>query len=625
MIKKIISLLLVLVMSLTTCIALTGCNSSGGSTTFTVWIPSDDSGEFYEQYSDNPVMNYIEKYMEFNGQHINIEFAVAPTSGAQDVLNTLISTGDTTELMDVTMAQMSNKQMVEDGIALDLTDYLYEYCPHYIEFVNAHPEVKRSTVTYYDSDGDGVLEERYFGINILNTGGSEEFEGYLYRRDWILKYGVHPEGSEKAGLPFSGGYDASGEWFDDITFPSYYTEAGRVYKEQIDPTWDGTIPVFISDWEWMFEIFTKAQSDLGIKDGYCVSIYNWGYNPGGEIVSAFGGKNNGNFYYDEDKGLLCEASTAEEFREYLGAMNKWYKNGWLDNKFATRTELFWEIDISTVYAGKVGLWLGYLGSAAGNQLENEDNPYTDGIYVQSCRMPINDVYSTYSEKAKFSEDNVFVPESFFGGSDLCGNSFIVSTKAEKKDLVTLFTFLDWCYNTEENGILTFGLSDEQIKEVADEDWGKVYAEQGVTTMGSWNEDHTMFTFDEKFRDVKYDGMKNALTLGRMLGCQQSGSVALVGTKEYLQGQYEKTFYTNTCYGKHNWLETYVKSEDVNRLNNISTNVGDLLNKSAQQFIIGGLSVDDDWEAYVKKMKSFGIDDYLAYYNALAEEFNSIVK
>lgn len=621
--KKIISILMVLVLSLTACLSLAGCSSNDGPTTFTVWIPSDDSGEFYEEYGQNPVINYIENYMEFNGQHIDLEFAAAPTSGAQDVLNTLFSTGDTTEIMDSTMATMSHPQMYEDGLILDLTDYILEYCPHYVEYMNTHPDAKRSAVTYYDRDGDGELEECYFCIEIVNTGTSQEFEGYLYRRDWILKYGVHPEGSAKAGQPFSGGYDANGVWSDDITFPSYYTEVGKVYKENIDPDWDGTVPVFISDWEWMFEIFTKAQADLGITDGYCISVYNYGYNPGGEIVSAFGGKNNGNYYYDEDTDEFCQAITTNEFREYLSTMNIWYEKGWLDNKFATRTELFWEIDTTTVYAGKVGMWLGYLQAASGSNLDNDDYPYTKGIYVTGARMPINDKYSTYSEKAKFSADNIFVPESFFG-SGTTGDTFVITKKAENKDLVTLFTFIDWCYNTDENEILTFGLTDEQIKQVAGEEWGAVYAENGITTMGFWNEDHTVFTFDEKFYDPTLDGLKGALTVGRIFGCQQTAETALYGTKEFIDAHNEKIFYTNTCYGKYNWVESYVDTKDVSRLNNISTNVSDLLNKSAQQFIFGkDLNVKDDWDAFVKKINSFGLQELVDYNNGLLKKFSNI--
>ena len=50
----------------------------------------------------------------------------------------------------------------------------------------------------------------------------------------------------------------------------------------------GTDPVYISDWEWMFEIFTEAMADQGITDSYCTSIYYPGYMWSGGLCSCFG-------------------------------------------------------------------------------------------------------------------------------------------------------------------------------------------------------------------------------------------------------------------------------------------------------------------------------------------------
>ena len=76
-------------------------------------------------------------------------------------------------------------------------------------------------------------------------------------------------------------------------FPSWYNEDLKAKYLEIDPSWDGTCPVYISDWEWMFDIFTKAQADLGITDGYCLSVYYKGYNEDGSLFSSFGGSFNG--------------------------------------------------------------------------------------------------------------------------------------------------------------------------------------------------------------------------------------------------------------------------------------------------------------------------------------------
>ena len=51
----------------------------------------------------------------------------------------------------------------------------------------------------------------------------------------------------------------------------------------------GDEPIYISDWEWMFDIFAKAMDDLGITDGYCYAPYYLGYLETGDLSSGFGG------------------------------------------------------------------------------------------------------------------------------------------------------------------------------------------------------------------------------------------------------------------------------------------------------------------------------------------------
>lgn len=88
-------------------------------------------------------------------------------------------------------------------------------------------------------------------------------------------------------------------------FPSWYDEAKRAAALEIDPEWDGTEPFFLSDWEWMFDIFTKAQAELGITDSYCLSMYYPGFTWAGGLCSCFG-----------EGGIIWYAYTATI--DYLG-------------------------------------------------------------------------------------------------------------------------------------------------------------------------------------------------------------------------------------------------------------------------------------------------------------------
>lgn len=75
-------------------------------------------------------------------------------------------------------------------------------------------------------------------------------------------------------------------WVDDVVFPSGCTD-----------------PMYISDWEWMFEIFDKAMEEQGITDGYCMSMYYPGYIANGDLVTGFGGGGIAITDKAKDKGL----------------------------------------------------------------------------------------------------------------------------------------------------------------------------------------------------------------------------------------------------------------------------------------------------------------------------------
>ena len=72
----------------------------------------------------------------------------------------------------------------------------------------------------------------------------------MYRRDWLVNYGTNPQ----TGEAFSGEWK-DGEWTDNVVFPS-----------------GGTDPVYISDWEWMFDIFETALQMQGMTDGYVMQL-----------------------------------------------------------------------------------------------------------------------------------------------------------------------------------------------------------------------------------------------------------------------------------------------------------------------------------------------------------------
>jgi hypothetical protein len=134
----------------------------------------------------------------------------------------------------------------------------------------------------------------------------------------------------------------------------------------------------------------------------------------------------------------------------------WKENGWLDEQFASRsTDMFYNINSSSVSRGMVGMWCG-LGSTLGTAIRVSCQNPSDArdAYVMGCALPINDVYG--GEEQMYQE-----PDSLFAASRK-GSAVGITTKADKKDLETLFTFFDWCYTRDGAEVIRLGLNESQV-------------------------------------------------------------------------------------------------------------------------------------------------------------------
>lgn len=267
---------------------------------FTYLLDKGESTEYYLNYEDNPVMRYIANYKTFEAsdgtqQRVLMSFQVPPAGKEADNLSLLVSTQSYPDVMSMTYFGGSLAELYEAGNILDLGPYIDQYMPNYKAWLEANPQVITTTPV-----GDQDLHLTLTGIR-ANLSAYDLFAGWCYRRDWIVRYGVQPDTlfdpmadseprpNPKAGQAFSGHYtlDKDGNaiesaaleenvngdsWVDDVIFPSGHTD-----------------PIYISDWEWMFEIFERALKEQGIADGYVTSVYYPGFNQNGDLVSSFGG------------------------------------------------------------------------------------------------------------------------------------------------------------------------------------------------------------------------------------------------------------------------------------------------------------------------------------------------
>ncbi len=266
---------------------------------FTYLLDKGESTEYYLNYEDNPVMRYIANYKAFEAsdgtqQRVLMSFQVPPAGKEADNLSLLVSTQSYPDVMSMTYFGGSLAELYEAGNILDLGPYIDQYMPNYKAWLEANPQVIATTPV-----GDQNLHLTLTGIR-ANLSAYDLFAGWCYRRDWIVRYGVQPDmlfdpmadseprPNPKAGQAFSGHYtlDKDGNaiesatleanvngdsWVDDVIFPSGNTD-----------------PIYISDWEWMFEIFERALKEQGSVStlGSRISNASLPYTEGAVVFGA---------------------------------------------------------------------------------------------------------------------------------------------------------------------------------------------------------------------------------------------------------------------------------------------------------------------------------------------------
>ncbi|MCC8101701.1 MAG: substrate-binding domain-containing protein [Clostridiales bacterium] len=554
---------------------LTGCGNSGGSTsagedtTFTWWIYSGAASSYYTEYQENPSIVYtLSKTWGEDEKAIALEFW-APAAGEADTnYSTMIASGDLSDIIDLTVCDPP-LTMYEKGYALDITEYVEANMPNYVELVHSDFTIYNSCVTLVDG------EEHYYALRTIADEPDDVFTGYMYRRDWIVKYGTNPE----TGKAFTGAYtnpDDQDSWEDDVVFPS-----------------GGADPIYISDWEWMFEIFETAMADLGIDDSYCISIYYPGFTWSGGLTSSFGGGTN--YWYQDADYQVHFGGDEDSFRTYLECLNAWYEKGWLDPDFYQRTsDAFYAIDDTSVRQGKVGMWCG-LQSELGGRLDMEDGGYTNGIFVAGAPYPINDIYG--DESCQYVEPNCVMANSTVGGGVL------ITTAAKDKDLATLCSYLDYFYTEEGALIRTLGLNADQVAEMEDNTF---YADYGM-------EDGAYFVNDEGMYEKSSTMANDSSELYTAAVFMKSPGLTLVANVDSgLADSYQYSIdlwskYANPGFFSGTITTDMMTSEDTTTCSNLWSKILEYMTNNAVYFITGEKDIasdSTDWANWCKSLSKY---------------------
>ncbi len=262
-------------------------------------------GEDEELYENLKGIKEIEK-----ATGTDIQFIVAPNDG-EDAYKLMLSSGKLPDVISWSYISYANgngvNQLYNDGVAIDLTEYVKEYAPNLLEIYEKRPEIRREVYTFDD-------KMIYFpSINPLQR--EEEwyrmcYAGPIIRKDWL----------EKLGLEIPQNID---DWYTVL----------KAFKEK-DPNGNG-------------------MEDEIPFDGKGISIF----------APSFGVL--GSFYINSDS-TVSFGYIEQSYKEYLETMNAWYAEGLLSKSSFALSNKWTDANIinnvSGSFYGLDNAWRYYLPS-----------------------------------------------------------------------------------------------------------------------------------------------------------------------------------------------------------------------------------------------------------------------
>ena len=563
---------------------------------FTWWIYNAEDSTYYAVYEENPGIQYLTSKIwdtdeDGNDVKIELEFIV-PIAGAEiDNYNTLLATGEYPDIIQV-ISSAPVLDLYEENIAMDISEYVQDYMPNYLAYLEENPDLGKTATNIVDGD------LKYLQLYSYADAVGDIWCGFSYRRDWIVKYGVNPID----GSTFSGSYTETNEdgsmnmdsWEDNVVFPS-----------------GGYHPVYISDWEWMLDIFATAIEDQNITDGYCMNIPYSGYHSFGDLVSSFGGGTGGGYWCKNSDNEVIFGGTTDTFRTYLQCMNTWYANGWIDPAFPERaSDMFFNVDEAGVRQGIAGLWYGS-NTILGGRLDDGEG-LLDGIVIFGASSPINDIYGTQSQQNK-------EPDMMYQGTKESGVSFVITDKAKDKNLTALFHMLDYTYSSEFAMIKEFGLTKEQNAEIQSE----IYTRFDLTE-GSYFPVET----DEGIRyqmvdTVRLDGgsLVNAVRPIKITGLIANNLSFNADAKSRVDSMKQWMLYKNTGAFTSSFI-SQLSYDDSQTISALQIEIRDYVHRTVPNFIKGSLDPysDSDWQAFVDEVNKYNPEVGTKIYQDLLDQF-----
>ena len=152
---------------------------SDGSETFEVWMGiSPAAMNYISTLADNAT---YQELMKRTG--VNLSFIHFHPDTQTEQFNLICASGDYADVMNGVVNQYTGgaDKGIEDGVFIDLLDYLEEYAPHYYNIISTDPELYEDVAT-----PEGAVA----GFYSVYAEARLNDMGYVIRQDWLDSLGL---------------------------------------------------------------------------------------------------------------------------------------------------------------------------------------------------------------------------------------------------------------------------------------------------------------------------------------------------------------------------------------------------------------------------------------------------
>ena len=501
--------------------------------TVTWWLMGGDD-EYYQKYWTE--MKGLQKIQEITG--VNIDFKVATS---YDVYLPMMTARNYPDVITAKNLEEYNGRlgaMYKDNVSLKLNDYMEEWMPNFSKIVKDYPKIARDLKL---DDGSYTFVGALYDVDDKEDRAAASQYGLAIRQDWLDEVGMDiPTNIE--------------EWYETLLAFKKYDPNGNGQQDEE--------PVCMASSGWKY--FLAA---YGIDDDPCVVKQDDGTE---KVVYGF---------------------VTDAYKEYLGEMQKWYKEGLIYNMF-DQTSL--EARQERVTSNLAGAWKGdaiHFNTSDKDSYISLLREVAPNAEFAACPWPKTaDGYQWC-----FSDINTFDRDTT-----------VITSKAKDDNVVEAAAYIiDYMLSENGSTLLSWGIEGESFE--VDSDGNKKLID-GMDDM------------------VDFHGadIKKAYTYADPLTVMlpQFGQMA-----DYVLNN-EDEGYVNAC---KVWAEgdtsykinasCQLSVDQQNKIEKVVESMKGYVTKMRTRFIQNGQSLTD-YDAYVSQAKQMGADDYAAIWQEAYDAYKT---